>query len=94
MYVLAVKADRRLGVLMTMRSGESDDAAGARDELQELRRRYPTGIAGTQPRRWYKWLVRAMQELADAETARGLDLPGQAAQWHRAPTACHQAQVA
>jgi DNA-binding CsgD family transcriptional regulator len=72
-----------------------DDPGPAQDGLRELRRRYPTGIVDhAQPGGWYRRLVRAMQELADAETARGLDLPDQPVQWHRAVAACHKAHVA
>jgi DNA-binding NarL/FixJ family response regulator len=35
-----------------------------------------------------------MQDLADAETARGLDSSGQAAHWRRAADTCHRACVA
>jgi DNA-binding CsgD family transcriptional regulator len=72
-----------------------DDPTGAQRDLRQLRRSYPTGIVDdTTPGLWYRRLVRAMQELADAETARGLNSPGQAAQWHRAAVACHDACVA
>jgi DNA-binding CsgD family transcriptional regulator len=66
------------------------DPAPAQDNLRDLRRRYPTGtVDRTEPSRWYRRFVRAMQDLADAETARGLDSPDQAAAWHRAAQACH-----
>jgi DNA-binding CsgD family transcriptional regulator/tetratricopeptide (TPR) repeat protein len=72
-----------------------EDPGPAQDDLRELRRRYPTVIVDhAQPGRWYRRRVRAMQELADAETARGLDLPGQPAQWQRAADVCHRACVA
>ena len=38
MYVLAGRPDRRLGVLLTMRSGEESDGHGLRRWLADVRR--------------------------------------------------------
>jgi DNA-binding CsgD family transcriptional regulator len=72
-----------------------EDPAPALRQLRDLRRRHPTGIVDAAGRSgWYRRLVQAMQHLADAETARGLDTPGQAAIWHRAAQACHDTGLA
>jgi hypothetical protein len=73
---------------------DRQDAAAAVRRLRDLRDAHPTGIVdATNKSRWYRRLVGAMQELADAETARGLGSPDQAANWHRAAIACHDAEI-
>jgi DNA-binding CsgD family transcriptional regulator/tetratricopeptide (TPR) repeat protein len=71
-----------------------EDPAPAQNELREVRRRYPSGVVNNANRnrsRHYRRLIDAMQELADAETARGLDSADQPVVWHRAAVACHDA---
>jgi DNA-binding CsgD family transcriptional regulator len=71
-----------------------EDPAPAQNELREIRRRYPNCVVEIENRsRWYRRLIDAMQELADAETARGLDSADQPVVWHRAAVDCHDASL-
>jgi len=62
--------------------------------LLQLRERYPEVVtAATAQAEYHRRRVRAMQELADAETARGRRDPGEVARWRRAADACRAADV-
>jgi DNA-binding CsgD family transcriptional regulator len=88
-------ATRALADQVVASRDRREDPAPAQDELRQLLRRHPTGMVALKDRsRWHRRLVRAMQQLADAETARGLDRPGQATGWHHAASACQDAWMA
>ena len=70
--------------------GEDPSADVAR--LDELRSAYPEVVTEpTAQDRWFRHYLRAMQELADAETARGRAEPDEAARWRRAGEATREA---
>jgi DNA-binding CsgD family transcriptional regulator len=73
--------------------GEGTSAAVAR--LDDLRRAYPEVV--TEPLaqdRWFRRYLRAMQELADSETARGRAEHDESARWQQAAAAAHEAGLA
>jgi hypothetical protein len=62
--------------------------------LRDLRERYPEVITpATGKAEYHRRRVRAMQEMADAETARARCDPGEVARWRRAADACRAADV-
>jgi DNA-binding CsgD family transcriptional regulator len=72
-----------------------DDPSSEVARLDDLRSAYPEVVTepGAQDR-WFRRNLRAMQELADAETARGRSEPDEAARWHRAVVATREAGLA
>jgi DNA-binding CsgD family transcriptional regulator len=70
-----------------------EDASATTARITALRAAYPTvaDIAVEARSAWDQRFNDAMQAVTDAETARGLDRPNQAASWRRAATACHAA---
>jgi DNA-binding CsgD family transcriptional regulator len=66
------------------------DPAPVLERLADLRRVHPAVIVpDVESNDYYRAYIRAVQHLADAETARGFDSPDQAAAWQRASEACH-----
>jgi DNA-binding CsgD family transcriptional regulator len=83
-------ADRAVAV-----RDRGDDPSAEIARLDDLRSAYPEVV--TEPgaqNRWFRHNLRAMQELADAETARGRSDYDEAARWHRAVVATREAGLA
>jgi DNA-binding CsgD family transcriptional regulator len=72
-----------------------EGASGAVARLDDLRRAYPEVV--TEPLaqdRWFRRYLRAMQELADSETARGRAEHDESARWQQAAAVAHEAGLA
>jgi DNA-binding CsgD family transcriptional regulator len=83
-------ADRAVGA-----RDRGEDASAAVAALDDLRRTYPEVV--TEPLaqdRWFRRYLRAMQELADVETARGRVEHDESARWQRAAAVAREAGLA
>jgi len=92
--ILLPLAARALADLAQASRDRRMDPAPELLRLRDLRERYPEIVTegGGQPEYVQRWL-RAMQELADAETARGRRDPDETSRWHQAADACREAEV-
>jgi len=92
--VLLPLAARALADLAQASRDRGADSAPEFARLRDLRARYPAVVSETGGKAEYERLrIRAMQDLADAETARGLRAADETARWHRAAEACRAAEV-
>lgn len=92
--VLLPLAARALADLAQAARDRGADPAPELLRLRDLRARHPEIVTERSGKPEYirRWL-RAMQELAEAETARGRRDPDETSRWHRAADACHEAEV-
>ncbi|MDT5034459.1 MAG: hypothetical protein QOC94_4630 [Actinoplanes sp.] len=92
--VLLPLAARALADLAQAARDRGADPAPELLRLHELRERHPEIVTERSGKPEYvrRWM-HAMQELADAETARGRRSPDETLRWHRTADACREAEV-
>ncbi|WP_203791677.1 hypothetical protein, partial [Paractinoplanes rishiriensis] len=92
--VLLPLAARALADLAQASRDRGADPAPALLRLSDLREQHPEIITdrGAKPEYVRRW-IHAMQQLADAETARGRRDPDETSRWHRTADACREAEV-
>jgi len=91
--VLLPLAARALADLAEASRDRGTDPAPELARLRELREHYPVVRESAGKAEHERLRIRAMQDLADAETARGLRAEDETGRWHRAAESCREAEV-